>query len=929
MSTKAYGRQVALIVSVAAAAVLAGCDKSPEDFKSQAMAAIQARDHAAAILHLKNLLAKEPNNTEARLLLARALVDSGDPQGAVIEAKRARELKADDNKAVPMIAEALIVGGEARLLIEQFGNTRLSSPDAQANLASSLALAYLALSRLDKAREVAEAAAQAAPKSPDARMALARVRSVDGKADDAMGIVDGIVAELPNNDEAWAFKGYLLERKGQTDAAQAAYANALKANPKQLEALYSDAMIKVGSGDLKAARVAHERLAKVWPRNPNTLYVDARLTYLEGRYAAARPLFAALLNIAPEHVPTLIASGLNELKLEAPIQAEAQLARAVSLAPTNNNARYLLAQSEIKLGRPDKATAALAPLLEAPDVNAGVLVVAAQAKLLQGDATGADQLFTRAEKLKSTDPSVRTALASARMTKPAEADAALRELEAISQASEATDADLRVISARLARKETKEALAAIAQLEKKSPGLASGPELRGRAALQGGDVAGARKAFEDALTRDKTYIPALAQLVALDMKDGKPDQARKRVESVLAIDKNNSQALVMLASLVVQTGGSPAEVLDLLDKATKSDPLNLNAWMTLLMRHFHAGDFQAAMLVAQSANKAIPDNVQLADLTGRIQMAAGSLNQANSTFAEIIRFAPRSAAGYMGLATALVAGNDLDAAAKVVQRLVALEPTYIDAQRMAGDIAIRQRKYADAMKVAKYLQRIHPAHAAGYLLEAQLETAQNRRGPAIAALRAAVTKTNVQDAPVLLHQELVRSDDAAGAKAFADSWLKQYPKDAAFITYLGDVESEAKNWPAASAQYERALQIDDKLVPALNNAAMAALQQKDSAKALEYVNRALALQPNRPEVLDTLAQVHASRKEYAQATAALRAAIGRATNPSPLQWSLAQIYVAAGDPASAIAELQAIVDRGKTQPLYPAARKQIAELRRR
>jgi putative PEP-CTERM system TPR-repeat lipoprotein len=908
---------------------LAACDKSSTDYMALAKTSLQAKDSAAALLHLKNVLAKEPNNAEARVLTGEALIANGDPAGAVIEFKRARELKADENRVVPLLAEALLLNGESRLLVEQLGAVKLGSPEAAAKLTSSLAQAHLALKRVEKAREVVDAALKLAPSSQDARLTLARVQVAEGKPTEALATIDALVKDVPGFDDAWAMKGFLHENAGAQEEALAAYAKTLQINPKQIEALYSGAMVQIQRGDLKAARDAYTKLAAAWPRNPNTMYVDARITHLEGKYAAARPVFAALLNMAPENVPTLIASGLNELKLDAPIQAEAQLARAVSLAPTNSNARYLLAQSEIRLGRPDKATAALAPLLEGQNATAGVLVIAAQAKLMQGDPTGADQLFNRAAKLPSKDTGVRTALAAARMGRQGEADAALRELEQISQVSESTDADFRIISARLARNEVKDALAAIVQLEKKAPNLPAGPELRGQALKLMGDLPGARKAFEDALQRDKAYAPALAQLTAMDMKEGKPEQARQRLTAVLAADRDNSQALTMLAALSVRTGSTSAEVLELLDRATKADPLNLNAWMTLLMRHFQAGDFQAAMLASQSATKAIPDNVQLMDLTGRIQLAAGSTNQANSTFADLIRVAPRNAAGYMGLATTLLAVKDLESAGKVIQRLVALNPNDIDAQRMAAEVSVLRRQYGDALAVARNLQRTYPADAAGFLLEAQIEAAQNHRPATIAALRATVKRSNPQAAPVRLHEELLLNGDKAQAQEFADDWMKQHPKDALFLAYLGDVEAEAKNWPAASNLYDRALQIDGNNVPALNNGAMAQLKLGQEAKALEYAQRALVVQPNRPEVLDTLAQIYASRKDYPKATAALRAAIARATNPSPLQYSLAQIYIAAEDPASAMTELQVILDRGKTNPLYAQARKQLADLRRR
>lgn len=928
MANFSLGRYAVLMLAVPLLLQLGGCPKSPSDFMASAKASIQAKDSAAALLHLKNAIAKEPNNAEARVLIGEVLLTTRDPAAAVIELKRARELKIDDNRAVPLLAEAMHLMGSDRQLIDQFGAIKLTLPAAAAELASTLALAHVEMKRPEKAREVVDTALKRAPASVPLRLTSARVKVMEGQPGEAMNMVNELLKDAPDIDDAWAFKGVLHQSAAEPDKALAAYERAIQINPKQLEALYSVTLIQMTREDFKSAREALMRLAKAWPRSLNTLYLEARLNYLEGKYAVARPQFAALLNQAPENVPTLIAAGVNELKLAAPIQAEAQLARAVSLAPTERTARYYLAQAQLQLNRPDKATAALSPLLEGADVTAGVLVLAAQAKLLQGDAAGADGLFTRAAKQKPTDAGVRTALAVARMSKQTDVEGALRELQQISEATTSTEADYRVISARLARRELKEALAAIARLEQKAPQNPSGPELRGQALKMMDDLPGARKAFEEALQRDKSYAPALAQLTALDVKAGKPEVARQRLVTLLASDRNNSQALTMLASLSAQTGAPSAEVLELLERATTADPLNLNAWMTLLMRHFYAGDFQAAVLAAQSANKSIPDNLPLMDLTGRIQLAAGSTNQANSTYADMIKVAPRSPAGYMGLAATLLGANDTESAAKVIQRLVALDPSYVAAQRMAADIALRRRLYGEAMTIARNLQRLHPEEATGYMLEAQTELAQSRRPAAIAALRVSVKKRNPDAAPVRLHDELMRGGDRNGAAEFAQDWMKLHPKDYEFLSYLGDVELETKSWGAAASLYARALQIEPNYVAALNNGALALLQT-DSAKALEYAQRAQVIQPNRAEVLDTLAQVHIRKKEYPKAIALLRQAIARVPDPSSLQLSLAEVYIASGDSASAKAELQSVVDRGKTHPKYLAARKLLAAVRSR
>ena len=913
---------------IGVSALFTGCQKA-EDPMTAAKAAAEARDFPTAIIHLKNVLIATPNNVDARVMLGKSMLDAGDPGGAVIEFKRARELKADDNVVVPLLAEAMLNAGNLRPLLDQFGNLELGTTAATARLKTSLALAYLAQKNVSEARRLIETAIKLNPESGEAKLARIRINLQDSGQAQALSEVDALLKTSPKLADAWGLKGRLHEMlPSEYEQAIAAFDKALELDPSQFQSLYASVTLRLSRKELKRARTALDRLAKTWPKNFNTLYLEGRLNFLEGQFSKARPIFAALLNADPENVPTLLASGLNELSLKAPIQAEAQLARVVSLAPTHMAARYYLAVAQLQLRRPDKAANALAPLLEAKDPLPEVLVVAAEARLMLGDAQGADALYTRAEKANSTDPSVRTALAWARIGK-GEADAAMRELEQISQSSDSTEADLRLVSAHLSRDEVELALKALDRLEQKKPGLASTEDLRGQVLRRQKNLPGARKALEEALRRDKLYVPAISQLADLDLMEGKADLARKRLSDALAADPGNAQLMTMLGLLSVRTGGSTEEVLSLLKRATETDPLYLNAWLALMARHFSAGDNQAALNAGQTAVTLIPGNVQLMDMFGRIQLKAGEIAQASSTYASLIRVAPRSPAGYMGQAATLLTTGELEAAAKTMQRLIELDPRSIDAQRMAAEIAIRRKLFKNAMAIARNVQQQYPGESVGFSLEGEVEAAQGNRVATIAVLKKGLGKANPDLLPVRVHGLLLQDGKLAEARDFESSWIQSHPKDLTFISHLGDLALAAKDLQRARARYDQVLAIDPRHVGTLNNLAWASLQSNNSDEALKLVQRALTVQPDRPDVLDTLAEIYVSRKEYKNAIDALRRAINRSTDSAALRLSLAKVYIAANERPNAVIELERILALGKGHPLHIQARKLLAEQRRR
>src|SRR5512144_237988 len=109
------------LVALALASVLAACSSgSPEALVESAKNYIAKSDYSAAIIQLKNALQDAPNNAEARMLLARALLETGDPTAAETEARKALDYKYPDNQTVPLIARAMLARGDYRKLVNEF-----------------------------------------------------------------------------------------------------------------------------------------------------------------------------------------------------------------------------------------------------------------------------------------------------------------------------------------------------------------------------------------------------------------------------------------------------------------------------------------------------------------------------------------------------------------------------------------------------------------------------------------------------------------------------------------------------------------------------------------------------------------------------------------------------------------------------------------
>ena len=120
------------------------------------------------------------------------------------------------------------------------------------------------------------------------------------------------------------------------------------------------------------------------------------------------------------------------------------------------------------------------------------------------------QRLAAAAKASPDNARVRTAVAMAQVSRGNMA--AMADLEALAAGESNSRADLILISARQRQGDFAGAMKAIDVLEKKQPDRAQAHGLRGQLLFSKGDVAGARRSFEIALSKEPSYFAAVAAL---------------------------------------------------------------------------------------------------------------------------------------------------------------------------------------------------------------------------------------------------------------------------------------------------------------------------------------------------------------------------------------------------------------------------------
>jgi putative PEP-CTERM system TPR-repeat lipoprotein len=915
-----------LLSAVAAALAfivwLAGCSNdTPETRLASAKHYLAQNDSKSAYIELKNALQQQPDLGEARFLLGKVMFDGGELAPAAIELRKANELHYAPEAVVPLLAGALLRQGQGKALIQEFGTTTLATPQARAELQTALATAYaLEDHQADKADAALAAAFQAVPDYVPALIVSARRQVGQGDPKAAFATLDRALAKAPNDPDALVLQGDMLwGLQGNADGAVAAYRRATEARGDDLAAYAGALTVQLARSDLTAARLQLDALRKVRPDHPLTRFFAARLAFQEGDLTTANNIAHQLLKVLPDDPQTLQLAGAIALRTGSMLQGQQLLSKALEIAPQSAPARRMLTQILLTSGQPQTALSTALPLLDArnpPDATS--LKIVGLAYLQNGNPAKAEELFGQAHALDPADSASRTALAVTRLVGGRADDAALGELEAVAVADQGIGADLALITGHLQRHDAVSALKAIDQLQAKQPGKPLAPNLRGRLLVARGDVAGARRAFEQALTADPLYLPAIESLAELDLQDANAAAAEQRYDGILKLRPNDAAALMALARTRIGGGKSGDDVVGLIDRAVRAEPAAPAPRVGLVDYYLGVHDAKRAQEAAEAATAALPGNPDILEAQGRALLAAGDVNRAVSSYSSLVALRPRSAQALVSLAGAQMAAKNPDGALQSLKQALAVAPDYAPALKMTIALDQLAGRHSDALAVAHGVQRHAPDAAAGYLYEGDIETLEKHWAPAAAAYRVALTKKDNGGAVQRLHMVLTADGKRAQADALAATWLAKQPRDVGLLFYLGDLALAERNYGAARERFARVLEVEPSNPEAHNNLAWT-LGQLGQGGAIDHARKANQLRPHQPAFLDTLAGLLAAQNKLEDAIALEREAVQLAPEVRSRRLALARYYAKAGQKPAARQELETILNAGEATLEYKEA----------
>lgn len=902
-----------LAVAVVSGAILlsagmAGCNRSQtaEELIAEAQQYEKKGDRKAALIQLKNAVAQNPENAEARLQLGSLHLELGDAVSADKELRKAASLGVAADKILPLLARTMLLQGQYKELLEEI---KPEQAKTSAVLLARRGDAYLALDEKDQAKQTYEAALALNKNSGDALLGLARLAAAEGDRDTVNRLIADATTREPGNAEAWLMLGNLHRSQGNSKEALAAYDKVLAINPAHRSAHVEKAYVHIGTNDFAAAKADIDTAKKQWNGDLNVIYAEALLNYTNGKNAEAKDSLQKVLKVAPEHMPSILLAGAVELNLGANQQAEQHLRKYLETLPNNVYARKLLAQVLLKSGQAAEATAVLGPALKNGSQDPQLLALTGQSYLQSRDFAKASSYLEQASALAPQAASIRTSLGLSKLGQ-GDWDKAIGELErAVALDPKSAEAGFTLVQAELRRGQYGKALAAAQALEKAQPNNPAVHNMKGGVYLGMQDLKNARASFEKAVALNPSFFPAVSNLARLDLAEKNLTGAKKRFETLLTKDKKNLDALNALASIEMSQG-RPEAATSWLEKAQAENSESPSAAVNLGTQYLRTKQPEKALGLARKSLAVNPTNPELLDLMGQAQLANKDTAGALESYSKLVNVVPKSPMAHLRMAAIHMLMKNDTAAAEDLRRALALNPKFVQAHLAQIELAMRNGKTEEALAVARQIQKNEPKSPVGFQVEADLLMTQKKTAPALAAYEKAYAISSAPGLLIKISQILTQSGKEGEAQARLVKYHTANPKDQMISMAIADNHLAKRQYKQAITGLEATLKLNPSNAAALNNLAWA-YQQENDVRALSTAEQAYKLAGQNPAIMDTLGWILVQKGDMPRGLELLRKAVATAPEARDIRYHLAAALAKSGDKAAARKELEQALASGK------------------
>ncbi len=800
------------------AVVVGGCSSKTNKFRllEQAQRDFEAGQYDNARIEYSNVLRADPQNATAIQQLGVIWFEEGSPLGALPFLLRVREVAPGNLDARTKLGMVFVSLGEVSEARKEAAAILEQSPihDEAIILLADTARTPQEINgteqRLQKFTERDRASFHLASASLSIRKG--DLASAEGSIQQALALD----RKLPSAHLAMA--GLLLLRKNSVQAGEE-LKTAAELSPIRSAARLKYAEFKASTGAVDEATAMLKEITRRAPDYLPAWGCLAKFAYTKKSYDESLAFLENIFNRDPLSLEgRLLQSEIWLAKGEVNLALEG-LDRLTRTYPNVPVAKYQLARAYLQNDNPVQAVVALNRALTLnPDY--------VEAILLMGEAN-----------LRAGDPrSVIASMKSLLKGHPSQ-----------------TQAQVLLAAAYQSLGQLDDAAAIFRELIRVSPESARFYIGLGLILREQGKVPEARTAFEKAQGLEPENLTALQQLVELDIWSQDFNSASQRVVRQFQKTPRSAEAHFFEGKIYAAQGDWDRAEAALL-KTLELDPDYSSAHDLLISTYIATNKLTQAIGQLNSLLSKDPNNARLLMLSGLIHDKSNDFPHAQEAYERILSLRPDFVPALNNLAYLYAERlNQLDKAYDLARKARALKPEDAATADTLGWILYKRADFDGALALLKESAAKLPnvpeiqfhLGMACYMM-GQIEAART-------ALRQAADAQSDFPGKRDLERRLALLEDGSGkltkpSRDELETILLQQPEDIVARLRLGETYERQGEFAKAAAAYEKAVNVNPRLIPALVKLArLYAGPLNDKDKAAEFASKARQFAPNHPQ----------------------------------------------------------------------------------
>ncbi|MEO6002478.1 MAG: tetratricopeptide repeat protein [Opitutus sp.] len=831
----------------------------------------------------------------AQLKLADSYFDSGQYEKAEIEYKNVLQAKGMDAHAVSQLGLIYIEQGRLRQSAPFLLKGRELEPN-NVTVRNKLAVLYLSSGKQAEARVEAEYVLNHSPDDEDAPLILAESSLPDGSD---IEVVRKRLKQLPHQQSAAVLTGLgmLDYRQKNYDAAEKSLLAAISTNSKFADAYTVLASLYLTRKQSDKAEQAIKNAAQYGPLRSGKTLQYAQYQIQAGKKDEGRRLLEDLAVKVPDYLPAqsmLAEIAAGEKRYD---DSAALVAKILAKEPAHPEAALLSARLKLVRGDSAKAAEELERLLQQYPNSPQGLYFLGLAYSASGEKIKAVDRLTQAIKI-SPMPEAILALAGVNY-KNGDYSAVILGLRPYLQKNPGNvQARAMLADAYRSQGNFEEALAIYRSSQNDFP---TDPQMAfqaGLTLLRQKKITEAKAAFTESLKRSPGFLPALEQLVSLDVVEKRYDSAVERIGPVLDRDPKSPVPHLLLGRIYGEKGDISLAEKEF-SKAIELRPDLPTPYFQLARLYITSNQQEKALANLKAVIDRNPSDSSALLLTALLQEQQKNLPAAREAYEKILSTNPKSSVALNNLAFLYSEHfNELDKAHELAQRARELMPDEPHAADTLGWILYKKHQYARSLPLledsaaglandpdvqyhlgmSRYMMGL--AEPARQSLERALEL-KNDAAAADIRRRLAVLSIGPKDAGTRVIETL-------------EKHIAESADDPIALARLGSAYEQSGQPKKAVATYQAASAANPSSAVPLVALARLYSAENDAAKAMEAAKAARKVAPDDPDVARSLGLVAHKVGDSTWAASLMQEAVRKQPDNAELLFEASQVVYATG-----------------------------------